>query len=476
MAPVSSFTTLPLVLLVASTLSTLALADPVHVPIARRKTARVLDLNEEAFRLRQRYGKTNATSLPVKSSGTGRRAALAGLPIGDQDNDSSYFATFPQQFNVILDTGSSDLWLAGDNCQRCSPSTPLFKTSSSSTFKTIGTSTTQINYGSGSVAGVTSSDTVQMGGFKIDGQTLLNANNLKTGLLDGDVSGILGLAFQGIAETKAVPFWQALITDKQLTSPEFGFYLRRAPATNRVQDIPGGVFTLGGTNGTLFSGDIDFVNMPATGAGTFWLLSMTALTLNGQNVAISTGNNALSAIDTGTTLIGGPTADVQAFWAAVPNSAPSPSGPGYFNFPCNQQLSVSMSFGGKSWPISSQDMNIGTEQNDNTRCVGAIFDLEAGTSITASDGNPGWVVGDTFLKNVYSVFRSDPPSVGFAELSTNAGGTGTPNAASAPSTTSTTSPGQNDSSDKKSAATTTTTSTFVSAFAVLISAVLFNLL
>jgi cathepsin D len=40
----------------------------------------------------------------------------------------------------------------------------------------------------------------------------------------------------------------------------------------------------------------------------------------------------LSAIDTGTTLIGGPTADVQAFWAAIPNSGPSPSGQGFFNF------------------------------------------------------------------------------------------------------------------------------------------------
>lgn len=27
-----------------------------------------------------------------------------------------------------------------------------------------------------------------------------------------------------------------------------------------------------------------------------------------------------------------------------------------------------------------------------------------------------WVVGDTFLKNVYSVYRYDPPAVGFATL------------------------------------------------------------
>jgi cathepsin D len=56
------------------------------------------------------------------------------------------------------------------------------------------------------------------------------------------------------------------------------------------------------------------------------------LTLNGQSIAIATGIDALSSIDSGTTHIGGPSADVRAFWAAVPNSAPSPSNKALFNF------------------------------------------------------------------------------------------------------------------------------------------------
>lgn len=35
---------------------------------------------------------------------------------------------------------------------------------------------------------------------------------------------------------------------------------------------------------------------------------------------IASGNSAMSAIDTGTTLIGGPTTDVQNIWAQVPGS------------------------------------------------------------------------------------------------------------------------------------------------------------
>ncbi|KAF5327777.1 hypothetical protein D9619_004889 [Psilocybe cf. subviscida] len=443
----------PALALFTLAVSSIAAAEPIHVPISRRsKNSRILDLKEETFRLRQRYGRTNATSLEGKSA---KRATAAGIPVINQDNDSSYFGTIsagtpPQSFGVILDTGSSDLWLAGDSCVRCPRTTPIFNTGASSSFKTIDTTRIPIQYGSGQVAGTISSDTIQMGGFTVTGQTMrmsypsqlrwhnysaddaafiVNVDALTQGLLDGDVSGIMGLAFQGIASTKAVPFWQALISSNQLSSPEFAFWLDRAPLTNQQQDISGGVFTLGGTNSSLFTGDIDFVNMPS-GPETFWLLSLTGLSLNGKDVTISGGDNAISAIDTGTTLIGGPTADVQAFWEAVPNSQASPSGPGMFNFPCNQKLSVSMTFGGKTWPINSQDMAVQEEPSDSTLCIGAIFDLDAGTSITPDSGNPSWVVGDTFLKNVYSVFRATPPSIGFAQLSSNAGGTGAPTSAS----------------------------------------------
>lgn len=46
------------------------------------------------------------------------------------------------------------------------------------------------------------------------------------------------------------------------------------------------------------------------------------MNVNGKSVQISTGDAALAAIDTGTTLIGGPTDGVKAIWDAVPNSQP----------------------------------------------------------------------------------------------------------------------------------------------------------
>jgi cathepsin D len=96
-------------------------------------------------------------------------------------------------------------------------------------------------------------------------------------------------------------------------------------------------------------------------------------------------------------------------------------------------VSVSVSFGGQTWSISAKDLV--QDPVESGACVGAF----GGASPTQPSG---WTVGIPFLvrtsfhfydfhllrsdiqRNVYSVFRETPPSIGFAQLSTIAGGTG----------------------------------------------------
>jgi cathepsin D len=98
------------------------------------------------------------------------------------------------------------------------------------------------------------------------------------GLINGELAGIMGLAFQGIAKTGAPPFWQALIDQNSLTNPEFSFFLTRfVNDSNSKNEEPGGVFTLGGTNTTLFKGDIDFQSFtPPPGGGSYWLQTISS--------------------------------------------------------------------------------------------------------------------------------------------------------------------------------------------------------
>ncbi|KAF7797550.1 hypothetical protein EIP86_008750 [Pleurotus ostreatoroseus] len=421
-------------------LVSLAIADSIHVPLRRRNVGSAFSTSRiaaQADRVRSRYGYRRP------STALGRRAGqTVGIQTINQAADTAYLGTITvgtpgQTFNVALDTGSSDLWLAADTCSSCA-GVPLFKTSSSSSLQQVTSSIGQaedvtIPYGSGTVAGVIVRDTVSMGGFTVNPQEFLVVTETTQGVVDGVMSGIIGLAFQSLAYTGAIPFWQALVNGNQLASPVIALWLTRFIDAENPSDIePGGTLTLGGTNSSLFTGSIEFQDLVGTSSpstATYWLLEMTTLMVNDRSVAISTGTAAHSAIDSGTTLIGGPTDGVQNLYAAIPGSlALTGEMEGFFAFPCTTTVKVSISFGGTLWPISPDDMNLG--RLDGDLCLGGIFDLGMVTSFTSSDGTPSWVIGDTFLKNVYSVFRSDPPSVGFAQLSNLAVGT---DPASAPS-------------------------------------------
>lgn len=278
----------------------------------------------------------------------------------------------PQLFNVVLDTGSADLWVADSSCTTgCDASTPLYNADQSSS-NTADTQQVRITYGSGEVTGAVGSETVSMGDFQVHNQpfsersplilclpalltarySLVQANRISSGLVDNTLSGIMGLAFKAIASTGATPFWEALSNGGQLQTKEMSFWLNRLSDDGSAPDVAfGGIFTLGGTNTSLFSGDVEFINMPGS-EPSFWLLSLTGpsksvcfifsqdslmllvdITVQGNSISIATGSSAISAIDTGTTLIGGPSAQVQAIWNAVPGAQELGSEmPGFWSF------------------------------------------------------------------------------------------------------------------------------------------------
>jgi hypothetical protein len=341
-----------------------------------------------------------------------KRASGKNL-LTNQNADSSFFGSLavgdpPVSYNVILDTGSSDLWVADANCATCRQ-VPTFDTKSSSSFKS---STTEFNitYGSGKAAGFLGQDVIQMAGFSIPNQIFATCDTVSQGLLMNPVSGLMGLGWKQIASSGATPFWQTLAESGQWDQPAMAFQLTRYGDNPQAEALePGGSFTMGFLNNSLYTGDIDFQNIPS-GQESYWILPMTGITVQGNNVAVPTGPASFSAIDTGTTLVGGPSAAIAAIYAQIPGSSPgSGDSEGFYTYPCDTSVDVSLTFGGKSWPISPADFKM-TQLNSGL-CVGAFFALQTGGSA------PNWIVGDTFLKNVYSVFRFNPPSVGFAALS-----------------------------------------------------------
>ncbi|KAF7376646.1 Acid protease [Mycena sanguinolenta] len=406
---------LPLGLAALLLLSEISAGEPIHIPLKRRSgwAATHKDHFAAAEFMRARYGYNTgsaATTNTTSAKRMQRRGIAQSLNFVNQGGDSSYFGTVeigtpPQSFNVILDTGSSDLWVADSSCVNCDRGTPVYEFSQSSSFKQQSNNPIPISYGSGNVEGFLATESVSMGNFSLTGQGFLSVESVSEDLLSGSVSGIMGLAFSAIASTGVTPFWQGIISDNQLAAPEMAFWLTRFRGKTFKDEEPGGSFTLGGTNSSLYQGEIEFLSMAGPSPPSFWLLGVSGeSSALCQNLKLAaTGDNALAAIDTGTTLIGGPTTDVENFWAQIKGSGKIASMPGFFEFPCSTTLNVSMAFGGSLWPIAPADLNLGSGTKDGSMCLGGIFDLTQGSNIEANEGNPSWVVGDTFLVRIAAI-------------------------------------------------------------------------
>ena len=110
---------------------------------------------------------------------------------------------------------------------------------------------------------------------------------MTSGLVNAPVSGLMGLGFQTLASTQAIPFWQAVTNGNLFSTPEMSFWLGRDlnPAT-QTSLASGGLFTLGGTNSTLFSGNIEFHDLATTPS--FWLLTLSSTYNSVSNMSFST--------------------------------------------------------------------------------------------------------------------------------------------------------------------------------------------
>lgn len=66
-----------------------------------------------------------------------------------------------------------------------------------------------------------------MAGFEVQNQIFGVCDEVSSGLLSSPVSGLLGLGFQTIASSGAVPFWETLVTENAWDSPLMAFHLTR---------------------------------------------------------------------------------------------------------------------------------------------------------------------------------------------------------------------------------------------------------
>jgi cathepsin D len=338
---------------------------------------------------------------PLKQGGTQDhvRRAAGGDPLIDF-NGKLWFGTIsagtpPVDFTVDFDTGSSDLLLPGPNCGDTCAGHKIYDPSMSSTSKDLGT-TFSLSFGDGSTAeGEQFTDDVTIVGMTALKQTLGAATQYSTGfeLPEFPPDGLMGMAFPQISSFNASPVFQTLVSQNSTDQPVFSFRL-----TSGVSEL-----FIGGTNSSLFTGEITYTAVTEVG---FWSVDLESVSVNQGMVLGKTP----CFIDTGTSLIIGDPASVAQLYQAIPGAMDASSiiGDGVFVLPCNSIPTVSFTFNGTMFDISPELFNLGPVDSSMTDCVGAIMGQDT--------GGIGWAIGDTFLQNVYSVFDVGNTQVGFAKL------------------------------------------------------------
>jgi hypothetical protein len=139
-----------------------------------------------------------------------------------------------------------------------------------------------------------------------------------------------GLGFQPLASSGVTPIWQSLMNNGSqsggnVSFPGFTFSLTRYINTTRPGEVePGGLFTLGTLNSSLIApGEpINFISVPQN-LQSYWLIPLDGLDVNGFPLNLNSQSSPNVAIDTGTTLIGGPANEVKQFYSQVVGSSPA---------------------------------------------------------------------------------------------------------------------------------------------------------
>ncbi|XP_030077409.1 gastricsin [Microcaecilia unicolor] len=313
--------------------------------------------------------------------------------------DTYYFGeisigTPPQNFLVLFDTGSSNLWVASTYCQsQACTNHPLFNPSQSSTY-TSNQVQFSMSYGSGSVTGIFGYDTVTVQNLAITNQEFgLTTSETGSSFYYSKFDGIFGMAYPAMSAGGATTVMQGMLQQNLLTYPIFSVYM----------SSQSGEVIFGGVDNNLYSGQINWA--PVT-QEVYWQIGIDEFAINGKATGwCSQGCQAI--VDTGTSPL---TVPQQYMGYLLQYLGAEQNQYGEYLVNCNnvQNLpTISFVINGVSFPLPPSAYIL---QNNGYCSVGVEE-----TYLPSQNGQPLWILGDVFLRQYYSVFDMSNNRVGFAQ-------------------------------------------------------------
>ncbi|KAG6369343.1 aspartic peptidase domain-containing protein [Boletus reticuloceps] len=333
------------------------------------------------------------------SSGLSSRATSRTIPLTNQDQELWYgsltIGTPPQDFTG--ETLSIHGWIhlsclgvPDVHCPLTCSGHRMYDPSKSSTSQCRYRFFT-LEYGSGDTTGVQYKDRIADQTF---GSAWAMSPEFSSQRYEPD--GLSGLGFSEISNLDGPTLMENLKESGQL--PRFLFSFKLSDTAGQSE------LTIGDADYAAFKNET-LVSVPVTVKG-YWQVVLGGISSPSHEIAQSVNFPAI--VDTGTTLIMAPREIVDDYFSGIPGSNCMTTD-GICTVPCatiNGTAPV-FRFGERDFRVSPATWNLGPYTDGSSDCIAGLGVFE----------EPFVIVGDVFLRNVYSMFDfSDPPSVQFAEL------------------------------------------------------------
>jgi hypothetical protein len=251
------------------------------------------------------------------------------------------------------------------------------------------------------VSGFYSADTATIAGIPLQDYTFAEVNNTKgLGLAYsiGHFDGICGLSWNGCSIDGVPTPLQAMKAGGKLSENVFAFYL----GNNQPGEL-----IFGGVDKAHYTGDFAYVPVIPTspdGSKCYWEIALEGLMVKGASQ--TTAKKAI--VDSGTSLLAGPTSEVKRIAAMLGAKSVLPIPPfnKEFMIDCNADApDMVFTIAGKEYTLTKEDYLI----NDGGQCLLGL----TGIDLPAPRG-PLWILGDVFMRKYYVKFDVDNTRIGIA--------------------------------------------------------------
>ncbi|ODH53517.1 vacuolar protease A [Paracoccidioides brasiliensis] len=330
------------------------------------------------------------------SKASGGHSVLVDNFLNAQYFSEISIGTPPQTFKVVLDTGSSNLWVPSAQCMSIACFLHnKYDSSVSSTHRKNGTEFA-IRYGSGSLSGFVSQDVVRIGDMTVNNQDFAEATS-EPGLAFafGRFDGILGLGYDSISVNHIVPLFYQMINQKLLDMPVFGFYLGNSDVDGDDSEA-----TFGGIDESHFTGELTTISLRRRA---YWEVDLDAIIFGNEMAELE---NTGVILDTGTSLLALPSTIAELLNKQI---GAKKSFNGQYTVDCTKRSTfpdITFTLAGHNFTIGSYDYILEVQGSCISSFMGMDFPEPVG---------PLAILGDAFLRRWYSVYDLGNHQIGLAK-------------------------------------------------------------